>query len=774
MADSKKEEKEEKGQVVEDSHDGNQEVDPIKQAADEAKAKEGEEEKSVGKEEEKVVAEKEAKPDEAPEAVEKEEGTSDEEQKLEHAMKAEEEIKALEQLTSEEQKKIAKRLQKQLNFNREHPHGVTLLARDNQNNRRLFPNGPFGTIDVVESDCHDGICPHYSEQPDAKAENAKETPVHMLIAAFRDKLCSRTLHYAFTQAENPSRLFIRVIDQVQPGSDLEDDAGCWELYCEKYNHNCKDYKSQVRIVKIDSAQSMGPTYARSKLSAMVHWDYINRNKTDEVDLQAVNEQDYCMQIDSHMNFSKSFDTRLIEMHHRTKNDYAVLSTYVTDIESNDQDERTVPNLCMVTFTGSIRNWGTKECKYLVRPKLTNAMWGAGLSFHRCHGELVVPVDPYLDNVFDGEEGSRGIRFFTHGYDVYTPDIVLVTHDYKTHQGNPVVHTWGRGKHNRQNEDEDLKLGEGKWKWSEEIEKSRPELSVFGTDRVNMLLGIGSHHNSTERERKELDLIRNSRFGLGTKRTMEQVREFTGIDLLNKKMESNKCGNNFWVQFEESSNYGVQEVLARGNVGKVLEPPKPEERKAEEVVLEEQKGVVPPEHVEEVVEEQKGVEPPEHHAEEEKEADQLEQELQEEDQVLKNALKQHKTAKKSKKKSILMDPNHRDMGRKKKRGVVLAAAPGDYSSPDDLLHSNRFERAKHLLDNAKPQMRHAAEVLKTKEEALLAGAVRLKEKEAEMISNGKVDYQFFGFVSVVVLLLCCYFFITSKQGGKPKRDHKKRS
>lgn len=31
------------------------------------------------------------------------------------------------------------------------------------------------------------------------------------------------------------------------------------------------------------------------------------------------------------------------------------------------------------------------------------MWGAGLSFHRCHAEINVPVDPYLDGVFDGEE-----------------------------------------------------------------------------------------------------------------------------------------------------------------------------------------------------------------------------------------------------------------------------------------------------------------------------------------------------------------------------------
>ena len=29
-----------------------------------------------------------------------------------------------------------------------------------------------------------------------------------------------------------------------------------------------------------------------------------------------------------------------------------------------------------------------------------------------------------------------IIYFTYGYDTYTPDEVLVTHDYHNHQGNP--------------------------------------------------------------------------------------------------------------------------------------------------------------------------------------------------------------------------------------------------------------------------------------------------------------------------------------------------
>merc|ERR1719464_1155948 len=285
---------------------------------------------------------------------------------------------------------------------------------------------------------------------------------------------------------------------------------------------------------------------------MIHWDFVHRNISPELDFQPVHMQDFCMQTDSHMDFSDNWDVDLVDMFHLTQNDYAVLSTYVTDITANNQDPVNVPHLCMVQFTSSIRNWGTKECKFLTKPKLTNAMWGAGLSFHRCHAGLNVPVDPYLDNVFDGEEGSRGIRFFTHGYDVYTPHRVLVTHDYHGHQSNPIVHTWGGKK---------KAIHESKWKWMEEIEDNRNKLSTFGSGRVNMMLGIGKIPPKMD---EEITTIRSSRYGLGSRRTLSQVVDFTGINLAEKKMAVNKCGNLNWVPFEESPNYGVEETLSRGN------------------------------------------------------------------------------------------------------------------------------------------------------------------------------------------------------------------
>lgn len=455
------------------------------------------------------------------------------------------------------------------NYGDNHPRGTCLLARDNPQNRKQWgDNFPFGYEDVAETVCTDDHqCPHYrqQQQQDGTVRDDTTTPIHLLIAAYRDKLCSRTLHNLFTRAAHPERLWVRVLDQTDPNSDLQDDVGCWKGYCERYNSNCETYEHQVLTIHVDANKAKGPTDARSKLSALVYWDYVHRHADAEenqdnkdnnsLELHPVQESDFCMQTDSHMDFHTDFDVKLIQMFHRAQNEYAVLSTYVAAMEQNNQDPHDVPHLCMATFTSSIRNWGTKECKWLRKPKLTNAMWGAGLSFHRCHAELVVPVDPYLDNVFDGEEGSRGIRFFTHGYDVYTPDQVLVTHDYVGHQHNPVVHTWGRKRNQNTFPD--------RFRWNEHIERERDKLTTLGSERVNKLLGIGIHEESlTPGELEELHLIRASRFGLGSKRTLEQAASFTGMDLPNRRMATNRCGNLQWVPFTETLNNGVDDALAR--------------------------------------------------------------------------------------------------------------------------------------------------------------------------------------------------------------------
>lgn len=181
---------------------------------------------------------------------------------------------------------------------RDHPYGTTLLSRDKPENRAQWKDtnsehGGIGYIDVAPTVCTpDGQCPHYNYKADATREgadgggatiSATTVPIHMLIASFRDRLCPRTLHNAFQHAENPHRVYIRIIEQTEEGSDLIDDAGCWDRYCEDYNTNCEVYKDNVRTVHMNAKDAKGPTDARSKLSAMVTWDYVHRDEPDMLD-----------------------------------------------------------------------------------------------------------------------------------------------------------------------------------------------------------------------------------------------------------------------------------------------------------------------------------------------------------------------------------------------------------------------------------------------------------------------------------------------------------
>eukprot|EP00934_Nitzschia_sp_Nitz4_P001314 Nitzschia sp. Nitz4//scaffold69_size99277//58337//59917//NITZ4_004635-RA/size99277-exonerate_protein2genome-gene-0.66-mRNA-1//1//CDS//3329556721//1314//frame0 len=435
-----------------------------------------------------------------------------------------------------------------------------MMGRDTPENRRLFPDGPFGFVNVTYDVCSSGHCPHFYHY---ETEGfSKKRAFHVLIASFRDRFCARTIHNAFSRAKYPHRLNIRIVDQTLPNSTLLDDRGCWQGYCERFNPNCHEIQSQVRIISVDASLSRGPTWARSRLSAMMRWDYLHRNESSLLDFLPVQIDDYCLEIDSHMDFSDYYDERLEAMLYRTKNDYAVLSTYPPHFRHNNQNCTSVPNLCMVAFSeesGTFKNWAMKECRDLRQPKLTNAMWGAGFSFHRCHAELNVPVDPYLDDVFDGEEIGRAMRLFTHGYDTYTPDEVLVTHDYDGHQANKAIDSWRQpcGLPGMQPSGEDTTM---LYRWMKHIETGRQYWRTFGTARVNLLLGIGQGSEVS----KEATMLRSSLFGLGNQRTLEQSSTFSGIDFAQKRMTANRCGNLKWVPFIENRNsFGVDDTLMRG-------------------------------------------------------------------------------------------------------------------------------------------------------------------------------------------------------------------
>jgi hypothetical protein len=253
----------------------------------------------------------------------------------------------------------------------------------------------------------------------------------VFISGYSDKLCPITLFNAYTKAQHPSRIFIGVVQQNEESIDLD----CFFHYCKLMNASLDDcpFKDNIRMTRVAAQEARGPTWARAKGITMLE------------------NEEFCMQTDSHMDFELNWDTLMLEMWGIINNEYAILSTYVSDLAQYEEnkadrhginDQFEVPHLCMVTLQGMYglpRNWGTKCLRNMKKPKLTNAVWGAGLSFSKCHAERKVPYDPHTPHIFDGEEFSRAIRFWTWGYDIYSPHRVYVLHNYKESQASNCVY-----------------------------------------------------------------------------------------------------------------------------------------------------------------------------------------------------------------------------------------------------------------------------------------------------------------------------------------------
>ena len=364
-----------------------------------------------------------------------------------------------------------------------------------------------------------------------------------------DPLCPKTLYNAYTKAKQPDKLFIRVLQQRDP----EVDGDCLEDYCKLMAKDANKptdisttellkscpYADQVFIHEIHASEAAGPTWARGLLSQDMEQAFHEKK---------VKPQDHCMSLDSHMDFEHHWDDRMVDMWDQAQNEYAVLSTYVQDIEhlgeEDDGKVHQVPHLCMITYTSNVRTHATKCVTNLSKPKLTNAVWGAGLSFSKCHAEFKVQVDPHTPHIFDGEEFNRAARFFTHGYDVYTPNHVFVLHDYHKSQSNPIMHTWHQnGKMHGSFADSNKRL------------RTMIELPNGESDPLKALR------------------MQQSKFGLGDRRSIEQLIQFSGFDLRHEKITidgKNRCGNIQWVPFVEHPK-GVNHVPTFDEAEDPLEP-----------------------------------------------------------------------------------------------------------------------------------------------------------------------------------------------------------
>jgi len=316
---------------------------------------------------------------------------------------------------------------------------------------------------------------------------SKPGTIFVSIASYRDEVCNSTLKSLFSMADKPDRVFVGICQQNKEG-DGECDAGF-------------ENSANVRMLRIPYFEAKGPTYARYLCSTLV------------------NREEFFMQVDSHSKFVKGWDTLCINMIQDIKkkglSKKPVLSHYPKEIESyegeTDETKWVVPRICksffnnrgMLSFMGA-HNLDTNK-EFYKTPYVSGGMVFCESSFLK---EL--PFDPNLPYLFVGEEILHSIRFYTNGWDVYTPNQNIVYHEY-TRANKPKIWT-----------------DNPTYRDDPAFNKVKHYLQL-----VNQDLG----------QLPEEVTVNMDKYGLGKIRTLESYWKFAGVDVKNKTVSSNFCEPN---------------------------------------------------------------------------------------------------------------------------------------------------------------------------------------------------------------------------------------
>jgi len=298
--------------------------------------------------------------------------------------------------------------------------------------------------------------------------------IFISIACYRDPEVIPTVKDAYNKAKFKSNLIFGIYAQM-----AEEDN---KLDFSFINDN------QIRLLIKPHFKARGPSYAR----------YIIYNKLYKDEL-------FYLQIDSHSRFIENWDEELVNMLLSLKAN-SVISTYPKGYQLNSdylQKDRRMNVMKLKKIRDGIPIWESqmKELDGMQR----NLFWAAGYSF--CYGVIFkfVPFDPYLKNLFWGEEFLMSIRFYTNNIKIYTPN-------------KDVVYTlWSR---NYRHTFWELK------------EKLGSKFTVYGFLSFLRLCKIGGLYEGDifrEKIGKKLD-----KYGLGRKKKLERFYEKSGIKSLIEK------------------------------------------------------------------------------------------------------------------------------------------------------------------------------------------------------------------------------------------------
>ncbi|KAI9983849.1 hypothetical protein PInf_007926 [Phytophthora infestans] len=339
------------------------------------------------------------------------------------------------------------------------------------------------------------------------------------LSVFRDGFrCGKTIFTGLKRAKYPERLFFGVVDQVNDGDERCLDEFCKMAEAEWPDKGSCPYKDHIRVDVHQASESRGPTLARHQQQKLIQ------------------QEEFCLQLDGHSIFTNLWDENLLAEWKRVNNEMAVLSTYLHHIhdfvkENGDNAlSASLPHLCSTVrgSNGLVRTVGASMISNSKFPQL-EALWGAGLSFNKCHAERRVPVDSHTLWMFDGEEFLRASRLWTSGYDMYSPSVL----------GSVIYHNYSKVPARFEHITVDP-----------QVKKRESEMAV---NRFNHLVG--------KPIKGMVDTYELDKYGFGSVRSFESYLKFSGVTFQQGVNDTESCEQLHWVPYENATE--VETLMGNG-------------------------------------------------------------------------------------------------------------------------------------------------------------------------------------------------------------------
>ncbi len=293
----------------------------------------------------------------------------------------------------------------------------------------------------------------------------KKPTIFVNIAAYRDMETYHTVRDLFEKAKYPDNLHVSI---------------CWQYNSLREEpFVLSDRKHQVSVIQVDYKKSKGACWARRMIQTLY------------------NGESHFFQIDAHSRVIPYWDQALIDELAMCPSDKPMLSTYPNQYSlPNELGEMTAYKVIFEDFHNKVPTFHSRPCEphELLAPSPTAVTTG-GFVFAKAEAMLEVPYDPYI--YFIGEEISMSARYWTHGYDIFTPTKPILFHLYGTPDSNK-VHHWSDHPD-----------------WHDSYESS---------SRVRVLRLLGIEETTDARALQEAE-----RYGFGNVRTLAQYEAFAGVN-----------------------------------------------------------------------------------------------------------------------------------------------------------------------------------------------------------------------------------------------------